>query len=406
MQCYVCGNFFDDNQQYCPVCGAMTQPPEAVYYEGMPLLEVQPQMAASAAPVKQKRRKPHIALRIGMQLLSFLLCLVLCVMLVATVVVADLNLLTSSGGIKQVISALLLPGKAPQHIHPMVGAGGVPIGGDLPIDGDIVVDDDMKDVANDILSAGGDTNALVDVLYKTMQDMLGEETNITKEQLQTFVEESTITEYISEKAAGYAEDILSGTENTVITSEELVQLVEENKTIIEESFNITITEEQMEEIKTNVTTIIEEQDINTTIRTEINNVMESATSGAADAGIPLAEIMAGIRLISQDSTLYGFVGACVVLLLLLCATNFYNIPGGLTWASFPCMIIGGILAAPIAVVQTMPEILGELASLAPLVNVFAPIHYAVPLIGVALLVISIVWRIVRSCIRNSREAMA
>ena len=392
MQCYVCGNFFDDNQPYCPVCGAVMQPAEPVYYEGMPLLEVQPPMAAPVEPTKQKRRKPHIALRIGMQLLSFLLCLVLCVTLVATVIVADIHFLTSSGGIKQIISALLLPTSQSVNMHPMVGAGGMQVYNDTP---------DLGGVTDDILSAGGDTNALVDVLFNTMQDMLGSETPITKEQLQTFVEDSTITEYIAEKAAGYAEDILNGTENTLITAEELVQLVEENKTIIEESFNITITDDQMEEIRTNVTTIIEEQDINTTIRTEINNAMESATSGASGAGIPLAEIMAGIRLIAQDSTLYGFIGACVALLLLLCATNFYNIPGGLTWASMPCILIGGLLAAPIAVLQMMPEVLGELASLAPLVNVLAPIHYAVPVTGVALLIISIIWRIIRACVRKN-----
>jgi len=91
MQCYVCGNFFDDNQPYCPVCGTMAQPPEPVYYEGMPPLEVQPPIPEPAQPEKKQRRKPHIALRIGMQLLSFVLCLILSVAIVGTVLLADLN---------------------------------------------------------------------------------------------------------------------------------------------------------------------------------------------------------------------------------------------------------------------------------------------------------------------------
>lgn len=392
MQCYVCGNFVDDNQPYCPVCGTVLQPQEPIYYEGMPPLEVQPPMPEPIPAPQPVRRKPHIALRIGMQLLSFLLSTVLGIVLIATVLLADMHTLTSSGGIKQIINAVLLPNKAPASLRPMVAAGGTVID-----PGQIQLPDGAQDA---ILS--GDSNALVDILYDTMQEMLGEETPITKEQLHTFVENSTVTDFIADKAAGYAEDILSGTENTQITAEELVQLVEENKTVIEETFEIQITEEQMDEIKTNVTTIVEENDINTTIRTEINNAMDSAVSGAAGAGVPLAEIMQIVRMLSQDTVLYMAIGACVLLLLLLCGTNFYNIPGGLTWAAVPCIFVGGILAAPVAILQLTPSILGEFASFAPMINVLAVNHYAAPIIGLVLLIGSIIWRIVRSCIRNSQ----
>lgn len=392
MQCYVCGNFVDDNQPYCPVCGTVLQPQEPIYYEGMPPLEVQPPMPEPIPAPQPVRRKPHIALRIGMQLLSFLLSTVLGIVLIATVLLADMHTLTSSGGIKQIINAVLLPNKAPASLRPMVAAGGTVID-----PGQIQLPDGAQDA---ILS--GDSNALVDILYDTMQEMLGEETPITKEQLHTFVENSTVTDFIADKAAGYAEDILSGTENTQITAEELVQLVEENKTVIEETFEIQITEEQMDEIKTNVTTIVEENDINTTIRTEINNAMDSAVSGAAGAGVPLAEIMQIVRMLSQDTVLYMAIGACVLLLLLLCGTNFYNIPGGLTWAAVPCIFVGGILAAPVAILQLTPSILGEFASFAPMINVLAVNHYAAPIIGLVLLIGSIIWRIVRSCVRNSQ----
>lgn len=392
MQCYVCGNFIDDNQPYCPVCGAALQPQDPIYYEGMPPLEVQPPMPEPMPAPQPTRRKPHIALRIGMQLLSFLLSTVLGIVLIATVLLADMHTLTSSGGIKQIINAVLLPQKSPAPVRPMVATGGIVID-----PGQI----ELPEGAQDALLSG-DSNALVDILYDTMQEMLGEETHITKDQLQTFVENSTVTDYIADKAAGYAEDIINGTENTLITAEELVQLVEENKPLIEETFEIEITEEQMEKIKTNVTTIVEENDINTTIRTEINNTMESAMFSAGEVGVPLAEIMQIVRMLSQDTVLYMAIGACVLLLLLLCGVNFYNIPGGLTWAAVPCIFIGGILAAPVMILQMTPSILGEYASLAPMVNVLAVNHYAAPVIGLVLLIGSIVWRIVRSCVRNSR----
>ena len=393
MQCYVCGSFIEDNQPYCPVCGTMLQPPEPIYYDGMPPLEVQPPVPSPAEPAKPVRRKPHIALRIGMQFLSFVLCLLLSVTLIATVVLADMNTLTSSGGIKQIITALLIPTGAPQQVRPMLGVANNHIAPELL----------YGPVADPGTVDGSDSNALVDMLYDTMQEMLGEEVSITKQQLQSFLEESTVTEYIADKAAGYADDILSGTENTEITAEELTQLVKDNKQLIEQTFEIEITDEQMAQIEANVATIVQENDINSTIRTEINKAMDSATSGAAGAGIPLADIMQIIRVLSQDTVLYGAIGACVLLLVLLCGANFYNIPGGMTWASVPCILIGGILAAPVAVLQLMPTVLGEYASFAPMINVLAVNHYAVPVIGLLLLIGSIVWRIVRSCIRNSRE---
>jgi hypothetical protein len=219
--------------------------------------------------------------------------------------------------------------------------------------------------------------------------------------LQTFVEESTVTDYIADKFAGYAEDILSGTENTQITAEELIQLVEDNKGLIEETFQVEITDEQMAEIEANVTTIVEENDINATIRTEINNFMDAASEMTA-AGIPFAQIMEFARILSRNEVLYGAIGACALLLLLLCGANFYNIPAGMTWAAVPCILIGGLLAAPIALLQFMPSILGEYAGYASMVNVVVLNHYAAPIIGLVLLIGSIIWRIVRSCVENNR----
>lgn len=387
MQCYVCGSFFDDSQPYCPVCGTMVQQPEPIYYEGMPPLEVQTPAPAPTEPPKKQRRKPHIALRIVLQLISFVLCLILSVTLIATVVLADVNLLTSSGGIKQLITAALIPNQAPHSPRPMLGMAGPQVDpGQLQ----------LPEGAEDAI-ASGDSNAIVDMLYNTMQEMLGEDVPITKEQLQTFVEESTVTDYIADKVAGYAEDILNGTENTQITAEELVQLVEENKVLIEETFQVEITDEAMAEIEANVTTIVEENDINGTIRTEINNAMDSA---GAESGVPLAQIMEVVRLLSQDTVLYAAIGSCVLLILLLCGANFYNIPAGMTWAAMTCILNGIILAAPFAVLQLMPSVLGELAAFVPMISVLAPIHYAVLIIGLVLLIASIVWRIIRSCIRN------
>ena len=125
------------------------------------------------------------------------------------------------------------------------------------------------------------------------------------------------------------------------------------------------------------------------------------TSGSSS--VPVAEILEGLRILSQDAVLFGAVGICVLLIVLLCGANFYNVPAGLTWASVPCILIGSIWAAPIAILQLAPTVLGDLAGYASMVDVLAVNHYAAPVLGLMMLLGSIVWRIVRSCIRSSRE---
>ena len=384
MQCHVCGHQYDDHLDTCPICAAQKvvhiHTPEVIIVE------------------KTGRRKPHIMLRLFMKLVSIVLCLILSLSLLGTVLIADIQILTSSGGIKQLITSVLMPNKASHDPRIAAGAGGVLL--DMGSFADQLDPEQMED----IMAATGDSNALVDLLYNTMKDMMGEDVPVTIEQVQTFVENSTVTDYIAEKAAGYAEDLLFGTENTVITTDELIQLVEENKVLIEETFDIEISEEQLDEIKSNVITIVEEQDLNNTIRTEINTVIESVTSGSEGSSFSLNQIMDVVRMLSDKTTLYGAIGVCVALVLLLMLANFYNLPGGMTWASLPCMSVGLILAAPIAVVQFVPEALSQLgafASYANMITVLAPAHYTVFLVGVALFAGSIVWRIVRAAVRKN-----
>lgn len=383
MQCYVCGTLFEDGLENCPVCGTVMPMQGELCYNGMPPLEVELPPQEPAPQQKYQRRKPHIALRIGMQFLSFVLCMMLCVSLVATVLIADLHVLTSAGGIKKIITAALMPSRAPYAASAVVGAAGVRLNESQP-------------------SGSGENNAVMDMLYNTLQEMLGEDVNVDRSKLEEFVENSTVADFIAEKTAGLAEDIINGTEETQITAEDMIRLVEENKAAIEQSFGVTITEEQMTQIRDNMAQVMEQQDLTNKIRTEINKTIESATESAAGAGIPLAEILDVIRLLTQDAVLYGAIGLCVLLIALLCGANFYNVPAGMTWAAVPCILIGLILSAPIAALQFMPDMLGGLGGLAGLVNVFAPIHYAVPIFGVVTLIASIVWRIVRSCIQNGQ----
>ena len=84
--------------------------------------------------------------------------------------------------------------------------------------------------------------------------------------------------------------------------------------------------------------------------------------------------------------------------------NYYSLPGGLGWCAFPCILLGIVLSAPVVLVQSAPEtlmmILGDagtyLKAIVAVVGVIAPVHYGVLGLGLALMIASIVLRIVRS----------
>ena len=311
MFCDHCGAKLENDARFCGLCGAklsVPQTPEepAVIPEAvetapeaeviapqaepvqpqplpeepapaMPEMPGQPAVQTVIQPViltqppeapKQPYRpkpKPHIALRIPLQLLSFLLCLTLSVSLLGTVLLADLNHLMSAGGIKQLINAILIPHSAPYHIQPAAGAAGVRYGTENKIPGELINGEN-----------GVDMEGLVDWIYNAVEEATGEPLPISKEQVQEFIAESTISDFLSEKLAGYAEDFINNTENTTITTEELLELLEENQELLEETFQVEITPEVKEALTDAVEEAMGEMDLDTVIREQVFDTVEDS----------------------------------------------------------------------------------------------------------------------------------
>ena len=375
-----------------------------------------PAPAPAPTPKKEKRKKPHIVLRILLQFLSFVLCIVLAASLVATVVLADLNHLTSEGGIKQLVNAVLTPNSGPQRITPAIGAAGVHLDEASANPGFTIPNIDLDDIPEDLLNGGAteeNISGLIDWIYEELQEASEEPLPITKEQVEEFVAESTVSEYVAEKLAGYADDFINGTENTTITTEEIMQLLEENTQLIEETFDVTVTEEVKQSLSKAVEKVVVENDLNTVIRVQVFETVEETIDKSVESmGMGWEDIQAMLQLISSDLVLYIAMGTCLVLMLLLCLLNFYNVPAGLTWIAVPSMLMGAILTAPLVVLKAAPELLSGLVPgnvlsiVASFANVLLPIHGAVLALGVGLLFISILWRIIRSAVRRKRRLAA
>lgn len=454
MFCEKCGAKLEEQTQFCMECGAKVLPseleeplPAAPEAEAQapetveepltempaepenevpavpltaedPASEAVPEKESTQPPAKQvkvykPRKKPHIVLRILLQFLSFVLCVVLTASLLGTVVLADLNHLMSAGGIKQLINAVLVPAAAPSRVAPMVGALGVKADNASPVPGFTIPGDlELDDIPEDLLS-GQDVGSIIDWIYEELDKATEEPLPITKEQVKAFVEESTVSEFVADKLAGYADDFINGTEHTSITSEEIVDLLEENTQLIEKTFKVEITEEVKQQMTESVEKVVAETDLNTVIREQVfESVKETINESTADMGMSWEEIQPMLQLICSDMVLYSAVGTCLVLMLLLCLLNFYNVPAGLTWIAVPSILMGAILTAPLSALQAAPTLLAgavpeQVASIiGSFAGVLMPIHSGVLLMGLALLVVSILWRAIRSAVRRNRAMAA
>lgn len=424
MHCPYCGSSVPNGIRSCPKCGSgmarvnkrvsafsNRQSDTPTYYNQIQNYSEQDEYPQTddipitvprriSRPSSKKRgSKPHIALRLPLQLLSFLLCIVLTVSLLGTALLMDLSRIFSSGGIKQLVTALFSVSQA-KVPGPLAGAVGMGVkldtAGDLEIPTDVLTSDN--------------TEALVDWMLSVISESTGTEVDIDKEQLRQFVEQSTLSDYVAKKAAGYATDFINGTRNTLITSEELMELVEENEALIRSTFQVELTSEMKAELQTVLTQTIEDNRINEVIHEEVFSSIQESLNDALP--VEWEQLQSILQFLTSDLVLYTALGLCLVLMLLLCLLNFYNIPGGLTWSAVACISAGALLSLPLFVLQSSPQLLTDLANVPAVVvhlilsfaSVMSLVHYGMLICGVALLVLSILLRLIRASTRDGAPA--
>ena len=360
MKCPYCSAALSEGTAICSHCGGVigaavsldqtlhnaAGPESAVVYGDMPefgvadgyeqidYIPVEIPRNAGQAQTQKKRNKPHILLRIPLQILSFILSIVLMVSLLATALVLDLNRVLSAGGIKQVMEALF---SVSESKTPQVPVGAVGVG---VLRDEMQMDVDNVEIPADVLTSG-DTEALVEWLASMIEEAAGTEVELDEQQLQEFVEQSTLTDYMAEKAAGYAEDFINGTQNTQITPEELLQLMEENEELIASTFQVELTPQVKADLEVVLEQTIEENNLNELIHQEVFTSMQDAITESLP--VQWEQLQAILKLPTSDTVVLALIGVCVVLMLLLCALNFYNIPGGLAWSAVPCILAGVLL---------------------------------------------------------------
>ena len=391
-----------ENVQEVPVAA----PVEAPVYQ--PVQTSAPVQTQAQKPKKIKKC-PSLGVRILMQALSFFLCLLLLVSMMATVAVSDLRTITSGDGIKRVLDAVLF-GKTAEHIVPQ-----------RPNDFQAVTVADqefefnIEDIPMDILAGGAteeNMEALVEWMYQELEKNAEGELVFTQEELGNFVEASTVTDFLTEKMAGFAEDVINGTEKTEITSDEIMDLLEENEKELKQELNVELSREDKQELKSQLQEIVEKEDLSNTIRETVTTTVEETLNNSV--GMDLNKIRGILQLITSDLVLLIAIVACLLLLGLLLLTNYYNLGAGLTWAASAGIVAGLILALPLLVLNyatnwltgMIPSLTSILALLQSFTASMAPLHYGLLIGSFVLLVGSIVLRIVTRSRRQRKYAEA
>lgn len=369
-------------------------------------------------------KKPLFPVRIVLQVVSVLLCIVLGVGVLAGVVLLDLRTLTSNDGMQSIIELVLssdikisadAPTRQPQKSTSYIvslgstddllddatsdetvgnDAGDFDLPGDFELPDDFEIPDDIE-IPSDALT---DPDVLVDFIYDTIKESAGDDVDISHDQVQEFIDQSTVMDYTSEKMNAYIQDAFNGTETTVITADEIMNLFEENRELIENVFDIEVTDEMQQTIRENVERAVEEEDLNATVRTEINKVLDTSVPGM---DMSVSDLMQKIGRLTRKEVITKAIVFCVVVMLLLFAANYYNLGKGLGWISYAFLAIGIMLVTLLLILQFGAsslqfgnETVNSAVQMAgSLTGMLAPIHYGVLIAGVLMLAGSIVWRI-------------
>lgn len=314
------------------------------------------------------KTKLPTGVRILLGFLSIVLCLILFASTLVTILVADVRLVTSKDGLQTIITQALFPKSAPVRLPAPGLAAGVPV---------------RLEEADTNNEAQG---AIVEAIYGMITEQFGDELPISQEQVEEFLSESTLPEFLTEKVAGVVNDIYTGESTTTITKEEIVQLLQENAPIIQEQLGVTITDQEIAVIGD----WVEENKIMDTVQQQVSEITgmappavpgatgpsgdssrPGASSGSAPSGtdvitgiinggdvsgIGVPELLAVVRTVTSVSALLICLGSCLVLIGLLFLTHWGRPFAAMRTAGIPVMIAGIFMAVPSILAMAAPSI--------------------------------------------------
>ena len=404
-----------------------------------------------------KQKKLSFGIRFILWAVSLLLSIALFASVIVTALVADVRVVTAKDNIRTFVVQLLsdpvqLHGRSPLR----QGTGSIRVALPAAPSFNIPRRDDPLPQGLGLASSLGFnvTQEMIDLFYDQLQTQMGEETTITKEELTDIVEQSTLTEFITEKAADLVVDYVTGEVTTTFEPEEIQTLVEENKELIETITGEPLHEEVITQIVETVTTnevvqkveekglagVIEmasgsgdattpegeplltppsdnmlgeqlgsllgdsKEEGGNKVADSIASVTQTLTNGELNGIRNVNDIVTLLRSVTSVQNLTSCIAVCAVLMLLILLVNIRQLGKGLRRCGYP-LLLAGLMVFPCLMATCSPEMWTSAPALTVVRDILAMVTGVNALVfGLGLLFV--IAGIVVGCITKHKLAVA
>lgn len=305
-----------------------------------------------------------------------LLAIVMFLAALSAVTVLDLRLLTSKKGISQILSQTL-SSALPTPPVLTLAVGYAPV----------------------VQSEAASDGLLTQWLYEQLQEAYGGEAPFTLDQVGNFVEKSTLKEFIADKFSGVVDDFYAQ-RGTVITEEEIIQLIDENAALLEQETGYTITDSLKQEVidginSTGMLKELEEKGLYGILTEQLGGSGAAGDDADDDSQSSGNELTAALESI-RKATSYT-AAAIAIAVYLACAVGYFfaarkRLPGTLVGCGIPLLLVG-LIYAPATLLFLAGNPLGN-SVIATVVAIFfrvtAPVNLTVFFLGLAMIIAAIV----------------
>lgn len=358
----------------------------------LPEMPAEPQKVKKIKKIKRSRPWP---LKILLELIAIVLCLTLFVVTIAGALIVDLRVMTSKGGFEKILNQLITSTiSQPEAAAPA----------STPNGSVLLLSDTSASVVSD---------PITDMVYELLQSGLGEELPLEKEDVRDFINNSTVKDFLADKASGAFDDFLNETNNTTITKDEIIGLVRENAPLIKESFGVEITDDQLEELETALDEVpiweeLEQEGLMGFLEENYLN-QDTASGGLADSMAAVKQIMDYVRMATSNTAIASIAGVIVVLMLLVLLVN-WTVPKTLSDIGITLLFAGLVLSSINFVFSSdvLQVLLADQTAIIGLINgilaSIAVVHYSILGSGIALIVLAIVAKVIKT--RRSKALQA
>lgn len=345
------------------------------------------------------KKLPHWA-KFLLGLVSGILCVALFFSAVSAITLANVRTLTTEENIKVIVRFVLF-GEDVRSASVAPQAVGVMRQDEFSMD------------------SGMTSDVILDMLYELLNEQVGEGEDIpfTTEDVQEFLDQSTLPDFLTDKVSGIMTDIITGEVTTTITGAEVGQLLDDNKALIEETLGIEFTDDY----KYAIVEKVNEMDMTNMVQNIVMGKDPMAEPGEGDAaegedsanylfkdgvlpaliagtatfedvfngGLPV--ILQLLREITSEDMMNLSILVCVILAVLLLVVNLVQLHEGVRCIGATVMLASAPFAAASIAALAAPSMFTGVLSLMYIgLTINAGLSIGVFVFGLILLIASFI----------------